>query len=105
VASPDATISDAIGNNQNGVRTIQQWRNDHCANTSEFVSTQLGAFVYHHHILEHEDGHNGADHGGAVAEVSLGDVICKVCISCNKISGVSYACRSFCAQRRGFRPL
>jgi FtsP/CotA-like multicopper oxidase with cupredoxin domain len=59
VATPDATISDAVFNNQNGVCTIPEWRNGHCASNSEFVSipfTQLGEFVYHCHILEHEDG-------------------------------------------------
>ena len=64
VATPDATISDVVSNPlnkyfQNGVCTIPQWRTGHCASTSEFVSipfTQLGEFVYHCHILEHEDG-------------------------------------------------
>jgi FtsP/CotA-like multicopper oxidase with cupredoxin domain len=59
VATPDATISDAVFNNQNGVCTIPQWRSGHCATNPEVVSipfTQLGEFVYHCHILEHEDG-------------------------------------------------
>jgi FtsP/CotA-like multicopper oxidase with cupredoxin domain len=59
VATPDATISDAVFNNQNGVCTISQWRSGHCATNPEVVSipfTQLGEFVYHCHILEHEDG-------------------------------------------------
>jgi L-ascorbate oxidase len=59
VATPDASISDAVANDQNGVCTIAQWRSGHCATTPEIVSipfTQLGEFVYHCHILEHEDG-------------------------------------------------
>jgi L-ascorbate oxidase len=59
VATPDATISDAVFNDQNGVCTISQWRSGHCATNPEVVSipfTQLGEFVYHCHILEHEDG-------------------------------------------------
>ncbi len=59
VATPDATIADAVANNQNGVCTIQQWRSGHCATNPEVMSipfTQLGEFVYHCHILEHEDG-------------------------------------------------
>lgn len=59
VATPDATIANAVANNQNGVCTIPQWRSGHCATTPEMMSipfTQLGEFVYHCHILEHEDG-------------------------------------------------
>jgi FtsP/CotA-like multicopper oxidase with cupredoxin domain len=59
VATPDATITDAVFNNQNGVCTIPQWRSGHCASTPEVMNipfTQLGEFVYHCHILEHEDG-------------------------------------------------
>jgi FtsP/CotA-like multicopper oxidase with cupredoxin domain len=59
VATPDATIADAVFNDQNGVCTIPQWRSGHCATNPEIVSipfTQLGEFVYHCHILEHEDG-------------------------------------------------
>jgi FtsP/CotA-like multicopper oxidase with cupredoxin domain len=59
VATPDATIADQVFNDQNGVCTIAQWRSGHCAASPEIVSipfTQLGEFVYHCHILEHEDG-------------------------------------------------
>jgi FtsP/CotA-like multicopper oxidase with cupredoxin domain len=59
VATPDANIADSVSNDQNGVCTIAQWRSSHCATNPEIVSipfTQLGEFVYHCHILEHEDG-------------------------------------------------
>jgi hypothetical protein len=52
-------ITDQVMNNQNGVCLISQWRNSQCLSNSEVVSipfTQLGEFVYHCHILEHEDG-------------------------------------------------
>ena len=35
VAMPDASISDQVVNNQNGVCTIAQWRSGHCASTPE----------------------------------------------------------------------
>jgi len=59
VATPDASISDQVLNNQNGVCTVSQWRSGHCQSTSEVFNipfSQLGEFVYHCHILEHEDG-------------------------------------------------
>jgi len=59
VAVPDATIADQVANNQNGVCTIAQWRSGHCRQTTEVFDipfSQLGEFVYHCHILEHEDG-------------------------------------------------
>jgi L-ascorbate oxidase len=59
VAAPDATIADQVNNNQNGVCTIAQWRNGHCVSAAKVFDipfTQLGEFVYHCHILEHEDG-------------------------------------------------
>jgi L-ascorbate oxidase len=59
VAAPDATIADQVANNQNGVCTIGQWRNGHCVSAAKVFDipfTQLGEFVYHCHILEHEDG-------------------------------------------------
>jgi L-ascorbate oxidase len=59
VAAPDATIADQVANNQNGVCTIAQWRSGHCASAAEVFDipfAQLGEFVYHCHILEHEDG-------------------------------------------------
>jgi L-ascorbate oxidase len=45
--------------NQNGVCTIPQWRAQQCTSTPEVFNipfSQLGEFVYHCHILEHEDG-------------------------------------------------
>jgi FtsP/CotA-like multicopper oxidase with cupredoxin domain len=59
VATPDASISDQVFNNQNGVCTILQWRSGHCQTNPEVFNipfSQLGEFVYHCHILEHEDG-------------------------------------------------
>jgi L-ascorbate oxidase len=59
VAVPDATIQDQVSNDQNGVCTVDQWRNGHCASTPVAVDipfAELGEFVYHCHILEHEDG-------------------------------------------------
>jgi len=56
VASP---ITPAVANDQNGYCTIDQWRNGQCASTPVVVDipfSQLGEFVYHCHILEHEDG-------------------------------------------------
>jgi FtsP/CotA-like multicopper oxidase with cupredoxin domain len=59
VAAPDATIADQVANNQSGVCTVQQWRSGHCVSppvVMDIPFTQLGEFVYHCHILEHEDG-------------------------------------------------
>jgi L-ascorbate oxidase len=59
VATPDATISAQVFNSQNGVCTVSQWRSGHCQSTAEVFNipfSQLGEFVYHCHILEHEDG-------------------------------------------------
>jgi L-ascorbate oxidase len=59
VAAPDAAISDQVSNNQNGVCTIAQWRSGHCASPPKVLDipfAELGEFVYHCHILEHEDG-------------------------------------------------
>ena len=59
VATPDQTISDQVSNDQNGVCTIAQWRSGHCQTNVEVFNipfSQLGEFVYHCHILEHEDG-------------------------------------------------
>jgi L-ascorbate oxidase len=59
VAVPDAKIADQVTNKQNGVCTIDQWRKGHCASTAEVFDipfAELGEFVYHCHILEHEDG-------------------------------------------------
>ena len=59
VAVPDATILDQVTNNQSGVCSVDQWRSGHCASTPapvDIAFTDLGEFVYHCHILEHEDG-------------------------------------------------
>jgi FtsP/CotA-like multicopper oxidase with cupredoxin domain len=59
VSVPDASIANQVFANQNGVCTIPQWRSGHCASTPlvfDIPFTQLGEFVYHCHILEHEDG-------------------------------------------------
>jgi hypothetical protein len=59
VAVPDASISDQVLNNQNGVCIISQRRSGHGASTSTVLDipfAELGEFVYHCHILEHEDG-------------------------------------------------
>ncbi len=44
---------------QNGVCTPDQWRNGQCSSPPVVIDipfAQLGEFVYHCHILEHEDG-------------------------------------------------
>ena len=44
---------------QNGVCTPDQWRQGECSSTPTVIDipfAQLGEFVYHCHILEHEDG-------------------------------------------------
>ena len=64
VAVPDATISDQVFNPnnpnfQNNVCRIGQWRSGHCVSPAvveQIPFAQLGEFVYHCHILEHEDG-------------------------------------------------
>ena len=59
VAAPDAKIADRVTNKQNGVCTIEQWRKGHCVSPAKVFDipfAELGEFVYHCHILEHEDG-------------------------------------------------
>jgi len=59
VAAPDKSIADQVANAQNGVCTVAQWRSGHCRTNPELFDikfSQLGEFVYHCHILEHEDG-------------------------------------------------
>jgi L-ascorbate oxidase len=59
VAAPDSTIADQVSNDQNGVCTIAQWRSGHCVSQAKVFDipfAELGEFVYHCHILEHEDG-------------------------------------------------
>jgi L-ascorbate oxidase len=53
-----ANISD-VANLQNGYCTIAQWRNGQCTMVpviTDIPFSQLGEFVYHCHILAHEDG-------------------------------------------------
>jgi L-ascorbate oxidase len=59
VATPIPSFADQVDNNQNGVCTIDDWRKGRCTTNPEVFNiqfTQLGEFVYHCHILEHEDG-------------------------------------------------
>jgi FtsP/CotA-like multicopper oxidase with cupredoxin domain len=59
VAMPSPAIADIVVNNQNGVCTVNQWRAGQCASTPVVLDipfAQLGDFIYHCHILEHEDG-------------------------------------------------
>ena len=59
VAVPSPAISDDVFNNQNGVCTVDQWHSGQCASPAVVVDipfAELGEFVYHCHILEHEDG-------------------------------------------------
>jgi L-ascorbate oxidase len=60
VATPTSpTIADKVSNQQNGLCTMDQWRSGECASTPVVLDipfAQLGEFVYHCHILEHEDG-------------------------------------------------
>lgn len=59
VAAPASAISDQVMNNQSGVCAIEQWRSGQCASQPVFVDiafSEMGEFVYHCHILEHEDG-------------------------------------------------
>jgi FtsP/CotA-like multicopper oxidase with cupredoxin domain len=61
-----ATIGD-IEDEQNGYCTIEQWRGGQCTSRPVVVDipfSQLGDFVYHCHILEHEDG-------GMMAKISV----------------------------------
>jgi hypothetical protein len=56
---PDATIADQVNNNQTGVCLPSQWRSGHCVSPAvveQIPFAFLGEFVYHCHILEHEDG-------------------------------------------------
>jgi len=51
-------VQDQVSNNQNGYCTVAQWHNGDCINTPVLVDipfAETGEFVYHCHILEHED--------------------------------------------------
>jgi len=55
---PNSIKAQEIANNQNGYCTIDQWRDHTCVTIPARVDipfSQLGEFVYHCHILEHED--------------------------------------------------
>jgi L-ascorbate oxidase len=59
VATPNAAINDQIMNNQSGVCSVDQWRRGQCISPSVVLDipfAEVGEFVYHCHILEHEDG-------------------------------------------------
>lgn len=48
-----------VAQNQNGYCTMDQWHNHQCTSVPIVVDipfSQLGTFVFHCHILEHEDG-------------------------------------------------
>ena len=56
VALPDSSVNLTA---QNGVCTIGEWRHGHCASPAVIEQIPFafpGEFVYHCHILEHEDG-------------------------------------------------
>jgi L-ascorbate oxidase len=58
VPVPFGTVSAAINDNQNGYCTVAQWRAGECTTKTVTVLvrfTQAGEFVFHCHILEHED--------------------------------------------------
>jgi plastocyanin len=59
VAVPGDAIASTVNDQQSGVCTADQWRSGQCSATPVVVDiafSQLGEFVYHCHILEHEDG-------------------------------------------------
>jgi L-ascorbate oxidase len=59
VSVPSSAIAATVFSNQNGVCTIDQWRAGQCASAPVVLDipfAELGEFVYHCHILEHEDG-------------------------------------------------
>jgi L-ascorbate oxidase len=59
VATPSPAIIGNVFSNQNGVCTIDQWRAGQCSSSPVVLDipfAELGEFVYHCHILEHEDG-------------------------------------------------
>ena len=58
-AAATSSFQTILDNVQNGVCTVDDWRKGRCISTPVVLSipfTQLGEFVYHCHILEHEDG-------------------------------------------------
>ena len=58
LAEPVPGVAQQVMTNQNGYCTIDQWRSNECRTVPTVVDipfAELGAFVYHCHILEHED--------------------------------------------------
>lgn len=58
IANVIPSMQNQVANNQNGYCTIEQWHNGDCTNTPAVVEipfAETGEFVYHCHILEHED--------------------------------------------------
>ena len=58
IATPVPAIADQVANDQNGYCTVQQWIDHECLNVPKLVDipfAETGEFVYHCHILEHED--------------------------------------------------
>ena len=56
--APVPAIADQVANDQNGYCTVQQWIDHECLNVPKLVDipfAETGEFVYHCHILEHED--------------------------------------------------
>jgi len=59
VSVPDDKIAGQVNDKQLGVCNVAQWRSGDCfspAVVEQIPFTQVGEFVYHCHILEHEDG-------------------------------------------------
>ena len=59
VSVPQPAIAKQVSDNQSGYCLIDQWHQGTCVSKPVVVNipfSQLGEFVYHCHILEHEDG-------------------------------------------------
>ncbi|ARN81728.1 multicopper oxidase domain-containing protein [Methylocystis bryophila] len=59
VAAPNPKINDQVMNDQNGVCSVEQWRDGSCASPPvvlDIAFSEIGECVYDCHILEHEDG-------------------------------------------------
>ncbi|WP_421695262.1 multicopper oxidase domain-containing protein [Aestuariivirga sp.] len=67
IAHPIPAVAKTVANDQNGYCTIQQWHDGKCLNPPAIVDipfAETGDFVYHCHILAHEDG-------GMMAKISV----------------------------------